>query len=224
MKLKVKMMTSKIDKITQDIKDLIEDIHMDGYHQGTDESWDEARDKGYDEGWDDCKVHMDKQEAYDKTSAYDNGYKDGSNETYDLMKTNEETAYNEGWLAATEGHTEAKQASWEEGYLQGGAEWKHSCPRDDAGDKICSYAPRAAYDEGFDTAMTNFEADERITAMTDEAYGNGYTCGIRNGITELLNRLELMAAADDNNLINIYRIHEAGLEVFKDHPLMKDKK
>ena len=45
---------------------------------------------------------------------------------------------------------------------------------------------------------------------------------IDNGITELLNRLELMAAADDNNLINIYRIHEAGLEVFKDHPLMKD--
>ena len=70
-----------------------------------------------------------------------------------------------------------------EGYATGGAEWKHSCPRDDAGDRICAYssvtAHRSGYDEGFDTAMTNFEADERIIKMTDEAYGNGYTCGDR---------------------------------------------
>ena len=52
-------------------------------------AWDEARNKGYDEGWDDCIANALKKDAYDKTSAYDEGYTAGSNETYDLMKTNE---------------------------------------------------------------------------------------------------------------------------------------
>ena len=71
---------------------------------------------------------MDKQEDYDKTSAYDEGYTEGSNATYERMKGDPEkdwdTGYeyglskgiDEGWNAATAGHTAAKEASWEAGY------------------------------------------------------------------------------------------------------------
>ena len=125
-----------------------------------------------------------------------NGYTAGTDATYELMKgdpekdwvTGHDYGFDKGWIAATEGHTAAKEAS---------------------------------YDEGFDTAMTNFEADERIVKMTDEAYGNGYTCGIHNGITELYN--EIIKQVDKGGM-DYASITTAMINVKNDHPLMKEKK
>ena len=144
---------------------------------------------------------MDKQESYDKTSAYDEGYTEGSNATYELMKGDPEkdwdTGYeyglskgiDEGWNAATAGHTAAKEASWEAGYAAGSAEWENAntCPRDDAGDKICSYANhKAGYDEGYDTAMTNFEADARVDDLTAEAKRDGWHRGYNVALEDII--------------------------------------
>ena len=155
----------RLDKIKQSIEDIRDDAWSEGYHHGHDEGWDEAADTRYDEGWDDCKAYMNKQESYDKTSAYDEGYTEGSNTTYERMKGDPEkdwdTGYeyglskgiDEGWNAATAGHTAAKEAS---------------------------------YDEGYDTAMTNFEADARVNDLTAEAKRDGWHRGYNVALEDII--------------------------------------
>ena len=210
-------MSSRMDKIAQTIEDAFEDSWQDGYHTGIDEAWDESRNKGYDEGWDDCKVHMDKQEDYDKTSAFD-----------------------EGWNAATVGHSEAKDASWESGYTAGSDATydlmkSNKCQTDsgcldDAGECIASYEegyvaggadwqPRmdaqhqAGYDEGYDTAMTNFEADERFREATETAYNNGYSCGSACALIKLREALDKIADEQDDYKIHLYDIIQVILRI-----------
>ena len=139
---------------------------------------------------------MDKQESYDKTSAYDEGYTEGSNTTYERMKGDPEKdwdtgyeyglskGFDKGWNAATAGHTAAKEAS---------------------------------YDEGYDTAMTNFEADQRFIDAGDVAYGNGYTCGIHNSLTEF--HAELIELIGDGK-VDYVSIIVAMNKVRNDHPWM----
>ena len=70
-------------------------------------------------------------------------------------------AYNEGFSNGIDSAwDEARDKGFDEGY--------------DEAKENASTLIDEAYEEGFDTAMTNFEADARVEDLQQDAYDNGY--------------------------------------------------
>ena len=110
--------------------------------------------------------------------SWQDGYHTGIDEAWDEAKNK---GYDEGWDDCN-AHVLKEIELDKDG----------RCARDDAGERICSYAThKAGYDEGFDTAMTNFEADNRVLDLTDAAFGDGYNQGIRHALRELRDKINV---------------------------------
>lgn len=107
--------------------------------------------------------------------AHTEGYHAGYDEAWDEVA---DKKYDEGWDDCA--------AYYSEKIARGEEAIDSSCPRDDAGDKICSYssvteAHKEGYDEGYDTAMSNFEADERVGYLVRKARADGWEAGLDGG-------------------------------------------